>query len=378
MADALRESSVGRGAYTDPAGHAGLRAAIARHIGVARTVRAAPEDVLITNGTQQAVDLIARVLIEPGDVAAVEDPGWVPPRVLLETMGARVVRVPVDAEGLAVDALPARTRMVYVSPSHQFPLGVAMSLRRRLELLSWAERTGAAIVEDDYDSEFRYAGRPVEPLHSLDRSGRVLYVGSFSKTLLPTLRLGFCVAPPSLRLPLRKAKFVADWHTTLPVQAALAGYIDQGQFARHIRRTRRIYQARRDRITQTLARDFPDLLDPIPAVAGLHVAAHLRITSADDEAVVDHARRAGVGIYPLDLRVRGLTAPRAHPWLRRHLRRPDRRGPARVASLHRRCRSGPFVTGSPLAQCGLAIPGPPAAYSAVPKMAFSDRLIDGA
>jgi GntR family transcriptional regulator/MocR family aminotransferase len=305
LADALREASVGAGAYTDPAGHVGLRAAIARHIGVSRAVSATAEDVLVTSGTQQAVDLIGRVLLEPGDVAVVEDPGWVPPRVLLETMGARVVRVPVDGEGLVVEALPERTRVVHVSPSHQFPLGVAMSLRRRLALLGWAERTGAVIIEDDYDSEFRYVGRPVEPLHSLDRSGQVLYVGSLSKTLLPTLRLGFCVAPPSLHLALRKAKFVADWHTILPVQAALARYIDQGGFARHIRRMRRVYQERHDRIAEILARDFTDVLAPIPSVAGLHLSAHLRNTTVndqiDDEALVDQARRAGVGVYPVSI-----------------------------------------------------------------------------
>src|SRR4029453_3510136 len=156
------------------------------------------DDITITNGMQQALDLAARVLVEPGMCVAVEDPGPPPVRRLLQSLGARVTGVPVDAEGLVVDALPSDARMVYVTPSHQFPLGMPMSLRRRMALLDWADRPGGVIVEDDYDSEFRFAGRPIEPLHSLDHRGLVLYVGSFSKVMLPTFRLGFLVSPPSL------------------------------------------------------------------------------------------------------------------------------------------------------------------------------------
>src|SRR6266545_7457567 len=193
----LRAAAVGTGAYGDPAGHAGLRAAIARHIGISRGVRADADNLIITNGIQQALDLIGRVLLDLGACVAVEDPGYPPPRALLASLGARVVPVPVDDDGLVVEALPDDARLVYCSPSHQFPLGMAMSLRRRMALLAWAARRGVAIVEDDYDSEFRFAGHPIEPLHSLDRDGRVIYVGSFSKSLLPSLRLGFLVAPPS-------------------------------------------------------------------------------------------------------------------------------------------------------------------------------------
>jgi GntR family transcriptional regulator/MocR family aminotransferase len=179
-------------------------------------VRADAADLIVTNGIQQAVDLVGRVLLDQGACAAVEDPGYPPPRRLLESLGARVVAVPVDDQGLVVEALPGDARLVYCSPSHQFPLGMAMSLGRRMALLAWAARQGAAIVEDDYDSEFRFTGHPIEPLHSLDRDGRVIYVGFFSKSLLPTLRLGFLVAPPSLRRALRAAKFLSDWHTSLP------------------------------------------------------------------------------------------------------------------------------------------------------------------
>src|SRR5262249_12290009 len=230
LAGQLRAEVVGSGGYVHPAGHRGLREAIARSIGISRSVQASPDDVVITNGTQQAIDLIARVILAPGDRVAVEDPGYEPPRRLFESLGARVQGVPVDRQGLVVDALPRNARLVYVTPSHQYPLGMSMALPRRLALLAWAEQNDAAIIEDDYDSEFRYGGRPIEPLQTLDTSGRVLYVGSYSKTLLPTLRLGFVVTPPSLRDAVHSAKYVTDWHTSLPLQAALASFIDDGGF----------------------------------------------------------------------------------------------------------------------------------------------------
>jgi GntR family transcriptional regulator / MocR family aminotransferase len=163
-----------------------------------------------------------RVLLEPGDCVAVEEPGYPQARRLFVSQGAQVVGVPVDGEGLVVEALPDDARVVYVTPSHQYLLGMAMSLRRRIALIAWARRRCAAIIEDDYDSEFRYAERPIEPLHALDHAGRVLYVGSFSKVLLPVLRIGFLVAPPSLQQAVRLAKQVTDWHTSRPTQAALA------------------------------------------------------------------------------------------------------------------------------------------------------------
>ncbi len=227
----LRVTAVGTGAYADPAGEIGLRTAIARHVGISRAVRADPDDVVVTNGMQQALDLLARVLLAPGRVVAVEDPGYLPPVHLLRSHGAQVVGVPVDAEGIDVAAIPATADMVYVTPSHQYPLGMPMSLARRMALLAWAERSGGVIVEDDYDSEFRFAGRPAEPLQSLDRGGRVCYVGSFSKVMLPTLRLGFVIAPPALRGALRKAKAASDWHTNVPDQAALARFIASGALA---------------------------------------------------------------------------------------------------------------------------------------------------
>jgi GntR family transcriptional regulator/MocR family aminotransferase len=299
LASQLRPTAVRTGAHIDPAGHLGLRAAIARHLGVSRAVRASSEDVFVTSGSQQAIDLVARVLLEPGEVVAVEDPGYPPVQRAFTAHGNRVVGAPVDTDGLVVEALPDAARLLYVTPSHQFPLGVSMSLARRLALLEWAERVDAVILEDDYDSEFRYAGRPLEPLQGLDRTGRVLYVGSFSKVLLPTLRLGFVVAPASLHGALRKAKHVADWHTTAPIQAAAAQFIEQGLLARHVRRMRRIYAERHQLLTAVLEDELAEHLAPIPSVAGLHLAALLRGHGRQDVAVAQRASTAGVAVRPL-------------------------------------------------------------------------------
>lgn len=272
VARELRTSAV-TGGYGDPAGHEGLREAIARHVGVSRSVRAGAGDVLITSGAQQALDLVGRVLIEPGACVAVEEPGYPPARLLFRSLGARVAGVPVDGEGIDVSALPNAARLVYVTPSHQFPLGTPMSPARRTALLAWAERRQAVVIEDDYDSEFRFGDRPLEPLQSLDRAGRVVYVGSFSKTLLPALRLGFLVAPASLVPALRAVKQLTDWHGVLPTQAALARFIDEGLLSRHIRKATRAYAARRDLIAEALSGD--DRLRPVPSLAGLHLCARL-------------------------------------------------------------------------------------------------------
>ncbi|MFC4944121.1 PLP-dependent aminotransferase family protein [Pseudonocardia sp. GCM10023141] len=286
--------------YDDAAGHAGLRAAIARHLGVSRSVNAAPADVLITHGAQQALDLVARVLIEPGGCVAVEEPGYPPARQLFSSLGARVIGVPVDADGLVVDALPADARLVHVTPSHQFPLGTAMSLARRTALLCWAERTGAAIIEDDYDSEYRFGGRPLEPLQSLDRCGRVVYIGTFSKTLLPKLRLGFLIAPASLQPALRAAKRLSDLHGDPVTQGAMAGLIDEGLLGRHIRRATRVYAARREAVLAGLREHLDGLLSPVPSAAGLHLCARLRPgVDVDLPRVVARAAEAGVGVESL-------------------------------------------------------------------------------
>ncbi|MGW4801801.1 MocR-like pyridoxine biosynthesis transcription factor PdxR, partial [Nonomuraea sp. NPDC004297] len=277
VARELRASAAG---YGDPAGHGPLREAIARHVGLSRSVHAGPDDVLITNGAQQALDLVGRVLIEPGAVVAVEEPGYPPARLLFRSLGARVASVPVDGEGIDVTAIPHAASLVYVTPSHQFPLGTPMSLARRAALLAWAERRRAVIVEDDYDSEFRFGARPLEPLQSLDRAGRVIYVGSFSKTLLPMLRLGFLIAPASLAPALRAARRLSDWHGELPTQAALARFIDEGLLARHIRKATREYAARHALIVAALGEFL------VPSTAGLHLCAlGVSVRPAPDLAV---------------------------------------------------------------------------------------------
>jgi len=298
VARQLRDMTAVDTLYGDPAGHAGLRAEIARHIGLSRSVRVPPEQVLVTNGTQQALDLVARVLLAPGDRVAVEEPGYPPARELFASHAARVTGVPVDAEGLVVSALPAGTRLVYTTPSHQFPLGPPMSLDRRTALLEWARQAGAVVVEDDYDSEFRFADRPLEPLHSLDRGDRVLYVGSFSKTMLPMLRLGFLVAPLSLLPALRSAKRLSDLQTEVTTQGAMAGFMADGLFVRHLRRSTREYAARRALILAVLRRDFADRLEVVPSTAGLHLAAWPR-GEVDVAALVGRAAAAGVGVADL-------------------------------------------------------------------------------
>ncbi len=281
--------------YGDPQGLASLREEIARHAGVSRDVRASAAQVVVTAGAQQTTDLVARVLLREGDLAAVEDPGYPPPRLVLAARGVRVAPVPVDASGIVVREIPAGTRLVYVTPSHQYPLGLSMSLERRLELLDWAERNDAVLVEDDYDTEFRYTGRPLEPLHSLDSRGRVVYVGSFSKVLSPALRLGFLIAPPSLVPALVKARYLTDWHAPNVEQAALAAFMAEGGFARHVRRMRKIYRERHELLSRSLA-SFADFLTPLPSTAGLHLSA---TAASDCGPLVRAARRHGVRLYSL-------------------------------------------------------------------------------
>lgn len=292
--------------YQEPSGLLRLRQAIARHVGVARSIQATAEDILITNGTQQALDLIGRVLWEPGAVVAMEDPGYPMARLLFQSQGARVHPVPLDAEGLEVDALPENAAVVYTTPSHQFPLGMPMSLARRMALLSWAERRRAAIIEDDYDSEFRFDDRPLEPLQSLDRGGRVIYVGSFSKTLLPELRVGYLIAPPSIRPALRAAKALTDWHSPLTTQAALARFMEEGLLARHVRRARKEYQSRRDRLVSAIERHLGTWAEPAPSVAGLHLCALFRDERLHADEVARAANAEGIAVYPLS---RFSTAP---------------------------------------------------------------------
>lgn len=284
-----------------------LQREIARFLGLSRSVVASAEDVVVTAGAQQAIDLVARVLVAPRTVVAVEDPGYAVVHRLFETHRAALRGVPVDDEGIVVDDLPDQARLVYVTPSHQFPTGVPMSLARRAALLRWAVAHDAVVVEDDYDSEYRFSHQPVEPLQSLDRDGRVVYVGTFSKTLLPALRSGFLVPPRSLLPAVREAKRVTTWEGDLTTQGALAEFLGEGHHAAHVRRASHVYRERRDLVLQGLAR-LEDVVDVVPSVAGLHVCARFRDASTDDRAVVARAGARGVRVEALSERYRDVPA----------------------------------------------------------------------
>jgi GntR family transcriptional regulator/MocR family aminotransferase len=281
-------------------GNSQLRRAIAEHIGQTRAVACKSDEVLVTSGAQQAFDLIARALVERGEtVVAVEDPGYPPMRVPFAAAGAvGIVPVRVDGEGIVVDEIPADAKIVCVCPSHQFPLGMAMSPARREALLRFARQNGAAIVEDDYDGEFRYDGSPLEALRGNGSASRVFYVGSFSKCMFPAIRLGFIVSPAWALPALVAAKNATDWHSSIPVQAAVAGFIHDGHLTRHIRRMRRIYRDRRDRVVALLQQRLGGALALVPSFYGMHVSA-VASEPLDCESVSEELARRGVMIHTL-------------------------------------------------------------------------------
>jgi GntR family transcriptional regulator/MocR family aminotransferase len=273
----LRRMELKPPAFKSPQGNQGhypLRAAVSTHIGVSRAVVCEPDDVLVTAGAQQAFDMLARVLVTPGvTTVAIEDPGYPPMRAAFLAAGAKVVPIPVDAEGLVVDALPDSVRIVCVCPSHQFPFGVSMSMRRRSALLDFARKHGAVIIEDDYDGEFRYDGAPLQALRSTATANEVFYVGTFSKCMFPALRLGFIVAPPWAMSALVTAKNCLDWHCPTLTQMAVARYIADGHLAQHVRKLRDVFRKRRDLLVDILRADFSEELSPMQSHYGMHVSA---------------------------------------------------------------------------------------------------------
>ena len=287
--------------YDDPAGYAPLRRAIAEHLGLVRAVHCDPEQVLVITGSQQGLDLVARILLDPGDSAWVEEPGYPSARAVLQGAGVRWVPVPVDGDGLDVEAGSARcrdARLVYITPSHQYPLGVTMSLARRLALLDWAARADAWVVEDDYDSEFRYAGRPLAALQGLDGDGRVIYLGTFSKALFPSLRLGYLVVPPDLVDAFVAARDVIDRQTSTLTQAVVADFLLEGHFLRHIRRMRTLYQDRQETLLRAARRELGGLVQVSPSATGLHLVGWLE-SGRDDRQASLAAARVGVEAPPL-------------------------------------------------------------------------------
>jgi GntR family transcriptional regulator / MocR family aminotransferase len=290
-------------AYAAPHGHGPLREAIAAYLRRARAVACRPEQVVVVDGSQQGLDLVARALLDPGDLVVVEDPQYQGARKVFAAAGARIATVAVDAEGADVSALLAdgrEARLAYVTPSHQFPTGATMSLARRLALLAWAERAGAYVVEDDYDSEFRYEGRPVEAVQGLDRHGRVIYLGTFSKVLFPALRIGYVVLPDPLVEPFVAAKWLADRQTATFEQEVLADFIGEGHFERHLRRTRASNAARRAALLGALRDRVGDRVRVEGANAGVHLLAWLAgVPAAEAERVAARAAEVGVGVYPI-------------------------------------------------------------------------------
>ena len=287
-------------AYGGPRGHLPLRAAVAAYLRAARDVRCEPSQVLIVGGSQMALQLCAAVLLGANDVACVENPGYPGAWKALAATGGTIRSVPLDGGGLVVRALERRrrARLVYVTPSHQYPLGMAMAASRRLELLEWARRNDAWIVEDDYDSEYRFASRPLGALQGMDGSGRVIYIGTFSKVLFPALRLGYLVVPQPLLARFLDARDALDLFSPTLYQSALTDFIAQGHFARHVRRMRSTYQNRRDALVGAIHRTLGHRLEIVNTDAGMHLSTWFQ-PGIDDVTVV--RRAADRGLYPIAL-----------------------------------------------------------------------------
>ena len=289
--------------YASPAGHAPLREALAEYLGRARGLSCDAAQIVVVNGSQQAIDLAARVLLDPGDGAVVEEPHYPGASVAFEAAGARLIRIAADADGLDTAKLPpgsGSARLAYVTPCHQFPTGVIMPLERRVALLDWASRTGAWVVEDDYISEFRYEGRPLEALQALDRNGRVIYVGTFSKTLFPALRLAYVVLPRALVRPFLAAKWVADRFSATLAQAALADFIASGQFERYLRRAGARNAKRRRALITSLQQHFGGRIEIAGENTGVHLLVWLNdVRMSGLDAIIARAAGAGVGLYSI-------------------------------------------------------------------------------
>jgi len=291
-----RKTSVAELDYGHAAGNLVLRDAICTHLRRSRAVICDPSDVIIVNGSQQALDLIARVLLERGDRVAIENPSYQGTRQILLAAGARLIPVPVDREGLNPGRLPGDARLCFVTPSHQFPTGAILTLARRLALLAWANRKNAVIVEDDYDGEFHYEGQPLESLQGLDTDGRIVYVGTFSRTVFPSLRVGYLVVPKSLIAAFTGAKWINDQHSAILEQQTLAEFITSGAYERHLRRVRRRNSARREALLDAIDKYLSNRVEVTGDGAGAHIAlwpGH-RVSEA---ALIDAAGARGVGIY---------------------------------------------------------------------------------
>lgn len=291
----------GRLAYHDPSGSFRLRAALQGYLWRARTVQCDIDQIVIVNGSQQGLDLCARIFLDEGDKVIIEEPGYRMARHAFASVGAIPVPVPVDCEGIQSSRIgKTDARFAYVTPSHQFPMGGVMSVARRQILLDWARTYQAYVIEDDYDSEYRYDISPVPPVYQLEEQNSVIYLGTISKILSPTLRIGYLVVPHGLKNVFVRTKQLVDRHTSLSEQDALATLIETGAYERHVRKVRRLNRARRETLLNCLRKHFDDDVQIEGADAGLHLVAWFhRLIQSEEKQLVDAAQRLGIGIYPI-------------------------------------------------------------------------------
>ena len=287
--------------YDHPCGLRPLRAALQRYLWRARMLRCELDQIVVVNGSQQGLDLCARLLLDPGDRFVIEDPCYAMARRIFAATGASPISIEVDGAGLNTERLgKTKAQLAYVTPSHQFPMGAVMPMGRRHQLLAWARRASAYVIEDDYDSEYRYDINPVPPLYGLGDAGNVIYLGTVSKTLSPTLRIGYLVVPPQLVDVFAAAKQLMDRHTPVFDQEALASLIESGVYERHIRAVRRRNGQRRATLLKALAREFGDQVAIEGADAGLHIVVWLKTApQAMESTIIKRARAMGLGIYPV-------------------------------------------------------------------------------
>lgn len=288
--------------YGDSQGYFPLREAIANHLKSARGVNCTAEQIVITSGAQQALDLTARIFLSEKDSVLVENPCYIEARNSFAAAEAKVESVEVDQEGLNIAKIQknSKAKLVYVTPSHQYPLGVTMSLSRRLALLDWAKQNNAWIIEDDYNSEFRYAGRPLASLQGLDKTGQVIYIGTFSKTIFPSLRIGCVVVPDELVEVFTAARALNDVHSSTIDQAILAEFISEGHFARHVRRMRQLYEIRQKILVEECQKHLAGLLEVEKADAGMHLVGWLP-EGVNDKLIAQKAREKGLIVSPISV-----------------------------------------------------------------------------
>ncbi len=294
----LRRLSPDLAGYDRPAGYQPLREAIAAYLRRSRAVICDADQVVVTAGSQQALDLLARLLLFPGQRVVLENPSYPAAVAVFRAARAKLSPVPVDAQGIQIDRLPQGGRLLYVTPSHQFPTGVLLPLSRRLALLSWARKYRTVILEDDYDCEFRYGSRPIESLQGLDQSGLVIYLGTFSKVLFPKLRLGYVVLPASLVKPFLALKWISDRHTAGLEQRFLADFMLEGYFERYMRKMRKVYTERRATLLESLDQYARNYIDVAPSMAGLHLTGWIK-GRVDMTVLKARGAELGVGLYPL-------------------------------------------------------------------------------